>query len=126
MAVTLAASARTGLMTALRDTVADGTLEILSASNQCLPIFGLSSTVVTVSGDVWTLAFDAGGATTGTVASGTGTTATAARIKNTSAAALITGLTVGLTGSGADIKLDNVSISQGQSVTITSATMTYV
>lgn len=45
--------------------------------------------------------------------------AAAARIRNSSNQDMITGLTVGLTGSGADIELDNTNIAAGQQVTIT-------
>jgi len=55
-------------------------------------------------------------------ASGSGTAA-AARVRNSSGVDIITGLTVGT--SGADINLDSVSITAGQTVTITTATITH-
>jgi hypothetical protein len=50
-------------------------------------------------------------------------TAAAARIRDSNGVDIITGLTVGTTGS--DINLDSVSITAGQTVTITSATITH-
>jgi hypothetical protein len=62
------------------------------------------------------LAFDAGSVT----ASGTGTAA-AARIKTSGGTSNLTGLTVGTSGS--DINLDSTSITSGQTVTLSSATI---
>lgn len=56
------------------------------------------------------------------VASGTGTAA-AARIRTSADADVVTGLTVGT--SGTDIVLDSTSITSGQTVTITAATITH-
>jgi hypothetical protein len=50
-------------------------------------------------------------------------TAAAARLRTGGALDIITGLTVGLTGS--NINLDNLSINVGQTVTISSATLTH-
>lgn len=53
-------------------------------------------------------------------------TAAAARIRTaTGGTDIITGLTVGATGSGADVELDSTAITTGQTVTITSATITH-
>ncbi|MHA6686350.1 hypothetical protein [Mesorhizobium sp. A556] len=123
MAVTPSAAVRTALITKLRDLVASGTLELLSAANQVLAIFTLSASAGTVSGDVWTLTFVASEVLGETVA-GDGTTSTKAQIKDGSSTVAIDGLTVGLPASSADIKLINVSISQGQAVEITAATIT--
>lgn len=57
-----------------------------------------------------------------TSANNTGTAAEA-RIRDSNGVDIITGLTVGTTGS--DINLDSVSITSGQTVTITSATITH-
>lgn len=57
-----------------------------------------------------------------TSADATGTAA-AARIRDSNNTDIITGLTVGTSGS--DINLDSVSITAGQTVTITSATITH-
>lgn len=60
---------------------------------------------------------------TDTAADATGTAA-AARIRTASGGTdIVTGLSVGLTGS--DINLDSVSITAGQTVTMTSATITH-
>jgi hypothetical protein len=50
-------------------------------------------------------------------------TAAAARIRDSNGVDIITGLTVGTSAS--DINLDSVSITSGQTVTITSATITH-
>lgn len=119
MAVTYATAVKTARMTATRDHFADGTLEIGTASMAAvLATFGLSGTGGSVSNDVWTLAFDAGTVS----ASGTGTAA-AARVKNSGGTSNLTGLTVGTSGS--DINLNNTSINSGQSVTLSSATITH-
>lgn len=57
-----------------------------------------------------------------TSANATGTAA-AARIRDSNGTDIITGLTVGTSGS--DINLDSTSITSGQTVTITSATITH-
>jgi hypothetical protein len=119
MAVTYDASVKTSRITATRDAVANGTLEIGTASMATvLATFGLSATGGTVSGSVWTLALDAS-----TVAASAGGAAAAARIKDSGGTARITGLTVGT--SSADIILDNTSINSGQNVTLSSATITH-
>lgn len=123
MPVTPSASVRTALITTLRDAVANGTLELMSAANQVLAVFQLSPSAGTVSGDVWTVEFFAA-EVEGEAAAGDGTTATKAQIKGGSGATSISGLTVGLPASAADIKLINVSISHGQAVEMTSATIT--
>lgn len=113
---------KTSRMTATRDYFAGGTLEIRAANNNVLAVFNLTIAGGTVSGAVWTLAFD-DATTTGTAAAGGGTNATNAVIKNSGGNAHLTGLTVGT--SGADIILDNVSIAENQSVTLSSATITH-
>lgn len=119
MAVTYATAVKTARMTATRDHFADGTLEIgTSGMSSVLATFGLSASGGSISGAVWTLAFD-----NGTVAASAGGTAAAARIKNSGGTANITGLTVGTSGS--DINLDNTNIANGQNVTLSSATITH-
>jgi hypothetical protein len=119
MAVTYDATVKTARITATRDAVANGTLEIGTAGMAAvLATFGLSATGGTVSGSVWTLAFDAS-----TVAAAAAGTAAAARIKEAGGTARITGLTVGTSGS--DINLDNTNIANGQNVTLSSATITH-
>lgn len=117
MAVTYATAVKTARITATRDHFADGTLEIgTTGMATVLATFGLSATGGTVSGDTWTLVFDAG-----TVAAAAAGTAAEARIVTSGASNDLTGLTVGT--SGTDITLDNVSIANGQNVTISSATI---
>jgi hypothetical protein len=116
MAVTYATAVKTARITATRDHFADGTLEILTSANAVLATFGLSGTGGTISGDTWTLAFDAG-----TVTAGATGTAAKAQIKNSTGTANLTGLTVGT--SGADINLSSTSINSGQNVTLSSATI---
>lgn len=59
MAVIYSTAVKEDRMTATRDAVANGTLEIMAADNTVLAIFGLSASGGSVSGAVWTLAFDA-------------------------------------------------------------------
>lgn len=127
MSVTYSTAVKTARMTAVRDQIdaggAAGKLEIGTA--------GMASVLATI-----TLGYS--GASTGTVASGVLTlagfprsdtaadasgTAAAARIRTSANADVITGLTVGT--SGTDIVLDSVSITAGQTVTINSVTITH-
>lgn len=116
MAVNYNIAVKLQRMTATRDYFANGTLEIMTAADVVLVAFSLAVNGGSVSDDVWNLAFQAATVS----ATGTGTAANA-QIKNSSGAAHLTGLTVGL--SGADINLDNTSIASGQSVTLTTATI---
>lgn len=118
MAVTYTTAVKTDRMTATRDKVANGTLEIMTAANAVLATFGLSAAGGSISGVVWTLAFDAG-----TVQATAAGTAAKAQIKDSGGTAQITGLTVGTSGS--DINLDNTSINTGQNVSLSSATITH-
>jgi hypothetical protein len=112
-----ATAVKTARLTATRDQVANGTLQIGTAGMAVvLAEFGLATAGGTVSGDVWTIVLDAD--TVAAIASGT---AAAARIRNAGGTALITGLTVGL--SGADVILDSVNITAGQQLTLTAATI---
>jgi hypothetical protein len=119
MAVTYDAATKTDRMTATMNKVANGSLEIgTSGMGSVLVTFGLSASGGSVSGNVWTLAFDAS-----TVAASAAGTAAAARIKDSGGTARITGLTVGT--SGTDIVLDNASIASGQNVSLSTATITH-
>lgn len=122
MAVIYNVAVKTARMTATRDYFAGGSLELLSASSQVLAIFNLTSGGGTVSGDTWTLAVTAS-TVAGQAAAGAGTTATQARIKNSGGNAHITGLTVGLSDSAADLKMTNTSITTGQDVTLSSGSI---
>lgn len=117
MAVTYATAVKTARITATRDHFANGTLEIGTAGMATvLATFGLSASGGTISTDTWTLVFDAS-----TVSAGGTGTAAEARIKTSGAASDLTGLTVGT--SGTDIVLDSTSITSGQNVTLSSATI---
>lgn len=120
MSVDYNVAVKTDRMTATRDYFADGTLEIQAADNTVLAIFGLSASGGTIATDTWTLVFDAS-TVTGESGAGAGTDATKAQVKTSGGDAHLTGLTVGTSGS--DINLDNVNISDGQDVTLSSATI---
>ena len=127
MAVTYSTAVKTARMTAVRDQIdaggAAGKLEIGTAgmaSVLATITLGYSgSSTGTVSGAVLTLA---GFPRSDTSADNSGTAA-AARIRTSANADVITGLTVGTSGS--DINLDSTSITAGQTVTINSATITH-
>lgn len=124
MAVTYSATAKTNRMTAVRDTIDAGTgagvLQIgTTGMATVLAEFTLNDPSGTVSGSVLTLS---GFPKSDTSANATGTAA-AARIRDSSSNDVITGLTVGT--SAADIILDSVSITAGQTVTLNSASITH-
>lgn len=119
MAVVYTSDVKVSRMTATRDFFADGTLEILTASDVVLATFTLTSVGGTVTGaGVWTLAFVASPVTA--IAAGT---AAKAQIKDSLGTAHLTGLTVGTSGS--DINLNNDSVTLGQDVSLSSATITH-
>ena len=125
MAVTYSTAMKTLRMQAVADGIdvgaGAGTLEIgTTAMASVLATFTLVEPCGTVSGAVLTFDFDPDISDVSADNSGT---AAEARIKNGSGTAVITGLTVG-TGSE-DIVLDSVSITAGQTVTITSGTLTH-
>lgn len=124
MAVNYTTAVKTARMTAVRDQIdggpAAGVLQIGTAGMAAvLAEFTLNDPCGTVAGDVLTLS---GFPKSDTSANNTGTAA-AARIRDSTGADLVTGLTVGT--SGADIILDSVSITTGQTVTLNSATLTH-
>lgn len=127
MAVTYSPAVKTARMTAVRDQIdaggAAGKLEICTAGYaSVLATINLGysgASTGTVSGAVLTLA---GFPRSDTAADASGTAAVA-RIRTSANADVITGLTVGLSGS--DINLDSVSITAGQQVTINSAAITH-
>lgn len=119
MPVTYSTGAKNARMTAVRDLCADGTLELLTSADAVLASIGLSATGGTVTGGVWTVTFD--GAATATAAG----TATRARIKAASGTVVVDGLTVSATSGAGDVRLDNTSIASGQSVTVSSFTVTH-
>lgn len=95
MSVTYVASLKTARMTAVRDAINTGTLEIGTASMATtLASFTLNATAGTVSGSVLTLS-----GMPKTSAASNGGRAASARVRNSSAADQITGLTVGMSAS---------------------------
>ena len=118
MAVTYNTAVKEDRMTATRDYFANGSLEIMTSGDAVLATFGLAADGGSIAGAVWTLVFDASTVS----ASGTGTAAKA-QIKTSGGSAHLTGLTVGTSAS--DIILDNTSITSGQDVTLSSATITH-
>ena len=125
MTVTYTTAVKTSRMTAVRDAIdgggAAGRLEICSASYASILAtitLGYSgASTGTVSGDTLTLA---GFPRSDSSADNTGTAAVA-RIRTSAGTDVITGLTVGTSGS--DINLDSTSIVAGQTVTINSVTI---
>jgi len=83
-----------------------------------LATFTLSSTPGTVAGSVLTIS----GTPLTATASGTGTAALA-EIRNNAGTVIVSGLTVGT--SGADIIINATAVSTGQTVSLTSGTITH-
>ena len=124
MAVIYSTAVKTARMNAVVAQIDGGTgagkLEIgTSGMGTVLATITLNDPCGTVSGAVLTLS---GFPKSDTSADATGTAASA-RIRDSNNADIITGLTVGL--SGTDIVLDSVSFTTGQTVTINSATITH-
>lgn len=95
-----------------------GTIEICSAAYAAvLAAVPLSDPCGSVSGGVLTFTMPQ------TVAAAASGTAAIARMKDSDGNVVVSGLTVGL--SGADIVLDSLSITAGQTVGISSATLTH-
>lgn len=115
---TYATPVKTARMTATRDEVSGGTLEVRTSADAVLVTYDLTAVGGTVTTDTWTLAF----ANNTIAATGTGD-ANNIVIKNSGGAVMISGLTVGLAGSGANAIMDNLSVTTSQQVTITSATI---
>jgi hypothetical protein len=124
MAVVYTTAVKTARMTAVRDQIdggaGAGVLQIGTAGMATvLAEYTLNDPSGTISGAVLTLS---GFPKTDSSANNTGTAA-AARIRDSNNVDIITGLTVGT--SGTDIVLDSVSFTVGQSSTINSATITH-
>jgi hypothetical protein len=123
MAVTYANGVKTARMQAVLDAIDAGTAAKLEIGTSGMAAVLATLTLVdpagTVSGSVLTLDFSPA---ISAVASGTGTAA-AARIRTSADADVVTGLTVGT--SGTDIVLDSTSITSGQTVTISAGTLTH-
>jgi hypothetical protein len=119
MSVTYATAVKTARMNADATYFYNGTLEIVDVGGtNVIAIFTLNGTAGSVAGNVWTLGF-----TSGTVSAALAGTAATARVKNSGGTVGISGLTVGT--SATDIILNNTSITSGQSITLTSATITH-
>jgi hypothetical protein len=123
MAVNYAAALKSARMaqviTAVDVNAAPAFIEIGTAGMaQTLVSITLSDPSFTESGGVITMA----GAPKSGVAGATGTAA-AARIKEGGGGIIVSGLTVGT--SGADVNLNSTSITNGQTVTLSSATITH-
>lgn len=101
---------------------AAGTLVIgtssLSGATGVLATVNLSTTPATVSGDVLTIS----GVPLSTTASATGTAAKA-ELRNNAGTVIVSGLTVGT--SGTDVIISNTAITSGQTVQVTSGTITH-
>ena len=107
------------VITAVDANAAPATLEIGTASmGAVLGIITLAKPSFTESGGVLTMA----GAPKSGTASSTGTAA-AARIKDGGGNVIVSGLTVGVSGS--DINLGSVSVASGQQVTLSSGSITH-
>ena len=124
MAVTYSTAIKTVRMQAVADLIdtglGAGVLEILTSADVLLASFQLVEPCGTVAGAVLTFDFDPDISDTSADATGT---AAKAQINDGSGVAQITGLTVG--PSATDIILDSVSITSGQTVTITAGTITH-
>lgn len=126
MAFTYNTAVQSARMTAVRDAIdagaGAGKLEIGTAGmGTVLATITLGDPSGTVTNGVLTLS---GFPRSDTSADNTGTAA-AARIRDSNNTDIITGLTVTLAGNGGDIILDSLSITAGQTVTISSATITH-
>lgn len=125
MSVTYSTATKTARMTAVVTTIGtSGKLKLFNPSDALLATFTLASTAGTVSGAVLTLS-DANGASDGILSTTATTagTATKASITTSGDTDVITGLTVGT--SGTDLVLDNNVLASGQAITINSATITH-
>lgn len=127
MALNPDAFVREGILDYMRSTVEGGTLEILSAAAQVIAIFQLDVSAGAVDGTDW-LPDYVSATVSGEEAAGEGTQGAAARIKNGGGTVRFIGLTVGVgdleTGS-ADVRLNNIWISEGQNVTLTFSRIRY-
>lgn len=126
MSVVYAAATKTARLNAVVTAIgASGFLKIYTSNGgTLLATFALAATAGTVSGSVLTFS-DANGATAGvmnTTAVAAGT-ATYARITTSADADVVTGLTVGT--SGTDLIMDNNVLATSQAVTINTATITH-
>ena len=125
MAVTYSTAVKTARMSTVITQIdagaGPGTLEIgTTAFGSVLAILTLADPSGTAASGILTFDFDPDISDTSANASGT---AAEARIKDSNGVVVISGLTVGT--SAADIILDSVSITAGQTVTLTTGTITH-
>lgn len=125
MSVVYSTAVKTARMQAVIDQIdagaGAGTIEIgTTGMASVLAVLTLADPSGTAASGVITLDFDPDISDTSANASGT---AAEARIKDSNGTVVISGLTVGT--SGADINLDSVSITAGQTVTLTTGTITH-
>lgn len=124
MAVTYSTAAKTARMAAVIAQIDGGAgagkLKIRDSSNVVLATITLADPSGTASGGILTFDFDPDVSDTSADASGT---AANAIITDSNDVTVISGLTVGT--SAADIILDSVSITAGQTVTLTTGTITH-
>lgn len=125
MAVTYSTAVKTARMSAVIAQIdagaGPGTLEIgTTAFGSVLAIITLADPSGTAASGVLTFDFDPDVSDVSANATGT---AAEARIKDSNGVVVISGLTVGT--SGTDIILDSVSITTGQTVTLTTGTITH-
>ena len=125
MSVIYSANTKQNRMAAVVTSIGtSGKLKLFTSADALLATFTLAATAGTVSGSTLTFS-DANGGTAGilnTTASGAGT-ATKASITTSADADVITGLTVGTTGT--DLVLDNNVLAVSQAITINSAAITH-
>lgn len=108
---------RTARMQVIADALNGGTLEILDGSSTVLSTHDLAATSGTVSNGVLTF----GAIADGTASAGT---AASARLKNTGGDVIASGLTVGASGSGADLIVSSTTFNAGQNVQVSSLSIT--
>lgn len=128
MAIVIADAALEDMAEALIAAVEAGasasTIELLAANGTTvLAILDLATVWATAASEVITIDADPDLSTTGEAAASTGTAATLARIKNGDGTVIISGLTVGTSGTHFVMSPSNTVVS-GEAVTITAGTIT--
>lgn len=136
MAVTYSSTLKTNRMQLVADLIASKTVNAstgagsagslvigtssLSGATGVIATFTLPNPAASVSGSLLTL-----GGTPLSNSTPTAGTAALAELRNNAGTVIVGGLTVGASGSGADIILNSLVISTGETVTITSGTITH-
>lgn len=125
MSVNYSTATKTARMSAVVSSIgASGKLKLFTSADVLLATFTLAATAGTVSGAVLTFS-DANGGASGILSTTASAAGTAAKASITTSADVdvITGLTVGT--SGTDLVMDNNVLAVGQAATIDSATITH-